>query len=152
EALAEDLGRWLRGEKTEVEPLGRPAPPRPGARRRTFLSMAAVLGLLVPLIGLGTAVYRIPDRQPREIETKLANNQPVLLIGETGGPAYRQWRTGPEAAQASTATVDGVFTVHAWNYGLLELARDPQQDRYRIRAEVRHDTAVFCGEVGLYFA
>jgi hypothetical protein len=47
---------------------------------------------------------------------------------------------------------DGSFTVHSWRPALLELVRDPQRPRYRLRAEVRHETSAKDSRIGIYVA
>jgi hypothetical protein len=48
---------------------------------------------------------------------------------------------------------DGCFSIQSDKSGLLELLRDPQQQRYRFSAEVRQESALKgFGEIGIYFA
>src|SRR6185437_16193389 len=98
------------------------------------------------------AWYRMdPERPIRNIERRLGRGEAVTLIGETGLPAWFQWSAGEEATQIASGP-DGVCSLHSWTLTLLDLVRDPQQDRYRFRAEVRHEKSHEPGGVGLYFA
>jgi len=72
------------------------------------------------------------------------------LIPEHGWPAWFRMPAGAEVSQMSLAE-DGAFSIHSWELCLLELVRDPQLARYRIRAEVRHQDSKAPGEVGLFF-
>jgi serine/threonine-protein kinase len=151
EALADDLDRWLHEQQPKVRPPGWGARLWRRVSRRPRVAAAV---LLLPLLALAAMVYvqrQDPDRPIKAIEARLKRGEKVVLIGDTGGPRWSRWRTGEEAAQAAVAA-DGMFTVRSWTLSLLELVRDPQRDRFRIRAEVRHDQSYEEGEVGLYFA
>src|SRR5262249_41634767 len=88
EALAEDLGHWLRGEPTLAPPPPPPAPARRAVGGHPRVSTAVVLG------GLAAAVLRRvipaldPDRPLKDIQGRLARGQAVRLIGGTGPPAW----------------------------------------------------------------
>jgi hypothetical protein len=81
----------------------------------------------------------------------LAQGQPVSLIEKTGSPRWFRWRLGEKESQNSLAD-DKTFAVHSWATCLLELVRDPQQDRYRFQGQVRHMESDFQGAVGMYVA
>jgi serine/threonine-protein kinase len=147
EALAEDLARWLRGKPTEARPRRWPARVYRAARKHALgLSFAAII-----FCGSAVLYWRDPERPIRQIESTLAQRQPVYLIDETGKPRWFRIRLGEERTQISLAG-DGTFAVHSWALCLLELVRDPQQDRYRFRARVRHVNSDPLGEVGVYLA
>jgi serine/threonine-protein kinase len=145
EALADDLGRWLRGEATAVRPPGRL---RRAVRRHPQWAAAAVVVPLVVLLSLAALYFLDPDRPIKRIERRLAQGQAVELIGATGPPRWSRWRQG--VAQMDTR--DGAFAIRSWTFSLLELVRDPQRLPYRVRAEVRHEHSDTIGtpEVGLY--
>jgi serine/threonine-protein kinase len=141
--LAEDLDRFLGGVPTAARPKGR-ARRAWGFVRRHWVACAAVL--LLASVG-GAAWYLDPERPARAIAARLAAGQPVTLIGETGGPA---WSQRPLGTGAAGVRGDGEFAVAAWDLTLLELVRDPQLERYRVRARVRHELNDNEGEVGIY--
>jgi serine/threonine-protein kinase len=146
QALADDLGRWLRDER----PWG-----IPGwfsrVRRRIGKHMVAVLVVLASL-PIGAAAYlHDPDRAIRRIQSELARGRAVALIGPTGGPRWSRWRAGGASSHTALAA-DRTFTIDSWTNGLLELVPDPQSDRYRITAQVRHESGDTLAAVGLYFA
>jgi serine/threonine-protein kinase len=150
EALAEDLERWLRREP----PLAWPLPARLRAwralRRHLVVGTAtAVCGFAVA-IALLIAHYSDPDRQFTEIQARLADGKAVTLVDATGGPAWSRWSRGAEACQVF-ARKDRPFAFGTMAAGMLKLLADPQKERYRFSAEVRHDDVANVGDVGLYF-
>jgi hypothetical protein len=145
-ALADDLGRWLRDERPRGIPgrLGRAV----RAVRRRGGAVAAGLALLL----VGAAVYlHDPDRPLHQMQAELARGGAVTLIDAAGRPRWSRWRTGAAKSQTSLAT-DGAFRIHTWGLCLFELLPDPQCDRYRFAARVRHEQSDRPGEVGLYAA
>jgi serine/threonine-protein kinase len=149
-ALAEDLGRWLRGEPTLARPLRWTGRLKLALRRHPRTATLVAAGLLVAVAVLGILYYTDPDRPLRDIERRLARGEAVTLIGETGEPRWSRWRTGGDAGQTSLAE-DGTFTIHTWKLSLLELVHNPGRKRYRIRAEVRHLKCGFgLSHVGIY--
>ncbi|MFO0930312.1 MAG: hypothetical protein U0736_25345 [Gemmataceae bacterium] len=73
---------------------------------------------------------------------------PRSLLGANGEPAGWKQRTG--AAVQRLTPADGSFTVRATTPTLLELARNPGHNDYRLTAQVRHLAGD--GAVGLYVA
>lgn len=163
QALADDLGRWLRDERprgipTRLERFGR------GARRH----VAAVLSGTA-MLSAGTVLYlnyhptqpaydpmqRVSDPSllaAERIEADLARGRAVTLIGMTGEPRWSRWRAGGARSHAGLGE-DLTFAVTSWKLGLLELVRNPRSPRYRFAAQVRHDHSdVLKGEIGIYFA
>src|SRR5439155_26952148 len=75
----------------------------------------------------------------------------ATLIGADGRPPRFTWKTTGDIRNAFIAP-DGTFSVHHPEHGLLELLPDPKLQRYRFKAEVRHDHgAAIEGAVGIYF-
>jgi serine/threonine-protein kinase len=149
--LADDLSKWLRGEQPLVKPshwLGRLW--RWASRRPASLIVGAGVVLAV-LIGWIAIHLRTPHRPIEEIEARLADGRPVTLIPDTGEPGRSRWAFGGSGAKGAPGT-DGTFTINTWTLSMLELLRDPQKERYRFLAEVRHLTSDESGELGLYFA
>jgi serine/threonine-protein kinase len=148
--LAEDLERWLAGERPPFRPRRWAAGLWHGASPRLMWVGLAVLlgtaGLAAVLVWRG----HDPDQARRGLEQRLARGERVTLIGPSGRPAWYRWRTGGGASQAEVAG-DGTFTVHSWGYGLLELVPDPQTTHFLFRAEVRHeDSDLALCDVGLF--
>jgi serine/threonine-protein kinase len=163
-ALADDLANWRAGEPIRARP--RPwgwrvwRVVRRPAVRNSAVGLLGVLSLVLAVVALAVALRPTPEQlqaaQQRQrwqaIQRDLAAGNPVTLIGETGPPAYLQWRCGGPTAGVGQAD-DGAFSAHCLEHGLLELVAAPAQERYRFRAEVRHDQGILAeGEVGIYFA
>jgi serine/threonine-protein kinase len=147
EALADDLGRWLRGEPT----LAR-APRWPAHLLRRVRRWAAAACIGLALAAGATVLYlNSPQHAIRQIEAELARGHSVMLIPETGRPRWYRVPFGESRTQTSLAP-DGSFSVHSWSLCLLELLRDPQHDSYRFTAQVRHEKSDLHGGVGVYFA
>ena len=131
---------------------------RPAVR----ITAAALLGGLGLVLAVALAMtlrptpesLRAEEQRQRwaAIQRDLAAGKPVTLIGETGPPAHFSWRCGGSTAGTGQAD-DGTFAAHCLEHGLLELVAAPAQERYRFRAEVRHDQGHLPeGQVGIYFA
>jgi eukaryotic-like serine/threonine-protein kinase len=153
QALADDLGRWLREERPQGVP-SRLTRLRRRARRHqaVFLTGLALILVAAPLLSVGATHYlNMPERTIERIEDELARGRAVKLIGETGSPKWSRWMCGKSGSSSALAN-DGTFTVDTWSLGLLELLRDPQSESYKITAQVRHEKSDIEGEVGLFFA
>jgi serine/threonine-protein kinase len=148
--LADDLERWLQGQPTQVRPRGLVARLVRRMRHHPVRTGAALL-LLGALITLFAIRYQTsPERRIDEIERQLKKGAPVVLVGEKGEPAWFRIRHGAQASHTFLAA-DGSFSVQSVDFCLVELLRDPQHDRYRLRAGVHHEQSFLPGEVGLFF-
>jgi serine/threonine-protein kinase len=148
---AEDLDNWLRGEPTKVRPPGWRIRLWRRLRRHPQLAIAATL-LLFAAVALPAGLwYRDPERPRRVIESELARGRSQTLIGETGPPAWSNWCMGKETSVASTSRNEP-FSIHTSNLALLALVRDPRCNRFKLRAEVRHERTEIAGEVGIFVA
>jgi serine/threonine-protein kinase len=158
-ALADDLGRWRRGEPTTARPAGWPR------RARRFVRRHLVACLALMAIGVATAAT-VPavlnQPAPRAEEPPHAGDAEqrgskkdcsMTLISATGTPACCEWRTPANGATTGLAE-DGTFRVKHPGEGLLELVAHPEWESLRIRAEIRHDQdfGKDSSIVGLYFA
>jgi serine/threonine protein kinase len=158
-AVAEDLAAWKRGGFPRVSKASK-------ARRigRWLRRRPAVLGalLLAPALAIAVGAISIrpqpsptvpvdPDLARKEIEGQLAKGEDeVELIGKTGTPKWFRSAVGGNRTHTFLAD-DGTFTVDSWeDLCLLELAPNPQRDRYVITAKVRHEKSNDLGEVGIY--
>lgn len=152
--LADDLDRWLAGLKPHASEWRQLK--RVWRMVRPFRWVALVL--IVGSAGLfaGSLYYPNPDRARARIlegmEKDLAAGKPVTLIGEVGGPkADYRWMAGGDTAKESIGP-DGLFTVNNWVTSLLELWGDTRTDSYQVTAQIRHDSVIMPGNVGLYCA
>lgn len=150
EELADDLERWLRGEPVVARPETRLKRLKRWARRHRNRCALVSACLVFVLAALALWWYHDPDRELRQIETRLANGDTVTLIGETGKPRWFKWRLGAGSGKDSVGD-DGTFRISSWEPALLELVGDPQSERYTFSAEVRHLRSHEYSEVGIYF-
>jgi serine/threonine-protein kinase len=116
-------------------------------RYRAAALLVLTVGLLAAL-GVAVAWFFDPERPLRALEARLERGESVVLIGETGAPAWSRLLLGDEKTRAGPGA-DGCFAIHSWDVALLELVRDPRMERFQLRAWVRHEKSDF-GEVGLY--
>jgi serine/threonine-protein kinase len=151
-ALADDLGRWLDGEPTQVRPPGWLARRWRDVRRHPRIAGAVVV--LAALFAAGTLAWlRLdPERSRKDIERRLGRGEAVTLMEPTGPPRFARWLAGEGKSQKEVSP-DGVFSIHAWGQALLELVHDPQRTHYRLKARLRHDDSdMVAGEIGLFVA
>jgi serine/threonine-protein kinase len=167
QALADDLASWQVGGPILARPrswLGRTL--RRPAVRNVAAALLAGLGLVLatwavlavasrPASPLGSPPPEPEPERPPEpaelIRRDLAAGKPVTLVAATGLPAASRWRARGEAGSL-TLGEDGTCSVRHAEGGLLELVPAVPCQRYRLRAEVRHDRVAFTrSEVGLYF-
>jgi serine/threonine-protein kinase len=151
EALADDLARWLRGEATLARPRRWPVRVGRTIRRHPLLStaiaLAGIAAVLVPVV----AYVRDPARHVEYVQRHLREGRKVTLLGETGRPSWFRANFDPPVLSISNAA-DGAFSVESDRIGLVELLTDPQNDAYRLSAEVRFDSGSATGAVGVFFA
>jgi hypothetical protein len=163
--LADDLGRWLRGEAIAVRPeeyrrkcwrVLRRAP----AARLVLAALLLLLGLVGGLL-LWSRLNLAPTSSPgedgrsgpvalRALQDELAAGSPVTLLEPAGLPRYYyRWRTEKHRPRLPLSGKNPL-AIESWATCLLELVPDPQRSRYRLSAEVMH-RSTNNGWVGLYF-
>jgi serine/threonine protein kinase len=150
QALAEDLRRWQSGEPITARPEGRPRRLWRMVRRHPVASLSALL-LFCLVISVPYAQQAMdPDRPLKAMQRQLAAGHAVTLIGETGPPRWFRSKTG-NFLVGSRGAHDQLFSLDGMETTLLELLPDPKLQRYRLRAEVRHNAGLRICEVGIYF-
>jgi serine/threonine-protein kinase len=147
-ALADDLGRWLRGEP----PLARPAPWPVRCyremRRRPWRSTAALT--LAAVASVAAVMYlNDPQRTLEAHARQLRHGQPVGLLSTAGVPGWYEIVEGPAAVVGPDG--QGNLRIDSWTETLVGLLPDPQVNRYRFRARVRHEASSEVGLAGLFF-
>ncbi len=149
QALADDLGRWLRNERPRDTPGRLERAGRTLRRHWVVIAVVVVVGMTVGL--LRVAVYvRDPNRPLRQIQHELIEGRPVTLIESVGRPKWQRWQAGESSSQTALSN-DGAMTVHAADLGLLELAPGPENDQYQFKAKIRHEKSNLLGAAGIYF-
>ncbi len=154
-ALADDLGRWLRGEPVLARTPSLPRRCGRIVRRHPRLSAAALLGGLLAAAVVLFLHFTDPDRPVGQAEARLARGEAVTLIGETGPPRWSRWCPDLEGVRSTPWNRDGTFTISSRTPALLELLRNPPES-YRFSAEVRDngavDPGIKAGYVGVFLA
>jgi serine/threonine-protein kinase len=170
EALADDLGRWLKGEPTLARPLSRLGRVKRWAWR---WARAMAVGLFVlGMIGGSVAIYLstpelrtatepdpdpLPNDDPREWQSlakELGGGKPVSLTSTAGRPRWSRWHN-PTGSSKVSLLKDGVCSISTAKTGiaLLELLPNATTECYRFTAQVRHDSDTSPsdrGRIGLF--
>jgi serine/threonine-protein kinase len=148
--VAEDLERWSRGESTHARPARWARRLLRGLRRRPGRAAASMLAVAALVVSLATLYFKDPDRRERSIENRLDRGEKVVLIPETGGPAWSERVIGKNAGVV-TVERDGTFIFESWRTTCLELVRDPRRSHYWFRADVYHHQGQNATQIGVYF-
>jgi serine/threonine-protein kinase len=147
-ALADELGRWLRGEAVRTGPP--PWPARLGRRLRRYAVPGALLVLLALAAGAGLFYRHVtdPDRRLWAIEDRLARGETVVYPdGET------PWFRAPlhPVTLLDPAAGGGALSFQSFDPCLMELLPAGPPAGFRLHAKVRHEESATGGQVGLYF-
>lgn len=150
EILAEDLGRWLRGKPTLARPPGWKHRVVRILRRRSVKALLALAAVLLPVALI--LYYQHPARHLKYLQDELGAGRAVMPIAQAGKPKWFRVITNDADAKISLAP-DGTFRVTTEKIALVEILPDPHLERFRYRAEIRHDDwfGLAAGEVGIYF-
>jgi tRNA A-37 threonylcarbamoyl transferase component Bud32 len=147
-ALADDLGRWLRGEPIPVLPplyqrLTRAARRHP-VRSTTVAVFAAValIAVVILLIWLKGEEKEAP-RPDQE--------QPQVLIDRVGPPLEIRWVIKGQKIEVASAPDKPFSFATRSDLTLLELGARPPWNCYRLQAEVRIDSRER-GALGIFFS
>ncbi len=161
-AMADDLHNFVRGEPIFWRPESWPRWLCRKARRHATPIMLA-LSAVVTVVVLALFVLHLNQPSAEDVENArqqaalkaheddLKQQEKVILIGAQGRPGYFRWKTDENPAKIADLP-DGTFSVQNWEHGLIELLPDPQLERYRFSAEVRHEKqSNHESRVGIYF-
>jgi serine/threonine-protein kinase len=148
--LADDLGRWQRGEPILARPAGLMRKSLRLVRRHRLAAGAIVLALFAIAAVLVRSHFTDPDRPMKAAQKKVHDGKTVEFIGEKGAPAWFRVRAGDEKTKA-VADRDGDFTVDSLALALIELLPDTKRDHFQFTASVRHNEGFGESSVGIYF-
>jgi serine/threonine-protein kinase len=150
-AVADDLGRWLRGEPLSARP---PAWPRRVAAwfKRHPWRNAAVLGGIIAIALIPALLWLAdPERPLRAIERDLAAGNEITLVDDHGNLRWYRWRTGEDPAKFVPGK-DGACVLTSNTFALVELLPKAPAHGYRLEAWVSQEEGFEAGAVGLYFS
>jgi serine/threonine-protein kinase len=142
-ALADDLERYLWGERPEALPPSAVVRLLRGLRRRWRSSAVAALSVILLLIL--AAIYFSPSPPP-------PLPPPIVLIDDGKMRAQPRWIVGEKAATHKDGTADEPFSLHSAELSMLELLSAPPWPRYRLEARLRREGESDLGQVGIFFA
>jgi hypothetical protein len=143
--LADDLGRWLRGETVTAAPRRRLRAPLTAAA----LGLALALGpVLLPPAAPLPPVAQGGTEAPA---ARLLRGEKVTLLGARGGPDPVRWVANKGELDPSPFA-DGAFAFASMGFVAVELLDDVPLEAFRVTAQVRQ-LAVGRGAplVGVYF-
>jgi eukaryotic-like serine/threonine-protein kinase len=153
EALADELGRWLRAERLQTAPSTFGTRLRGRIRKHPRLAALLVLLAMVPAVAVEVQRRGAPDYVHNSIRSEFVETGSVVLVPPTGAP---RWHSNPLDSRL-TAYVDkndGIWRIETWSLALVELLRDLPVEGYQFRAEIRHEktnTAQgFKGQAGIF--
>lgn len=162
-ALADDLERFLAGERQHAPELTRWRRLRQWTRRQrvplaaalaaTVLAVTLVFKAPVPTADKSNpdGPSSLPADAVEDVRNELAANRSVILIGDTGLPKY--WRTILEPVIVDKSPLgDKTCYFQAFKCALVELCPHPGIEHYRVDLQVRFVSRQEEGSwVGVYF-
>jgi len=158
--LADDLGRFRRGEPTVAPPLTFVGRVGRTARRhsRALGTVAAGAVLVASTVAIGAMLrHRNPPDNPdaavEQMEKGLEDGVPQTLIGETGQPRWSQW-SGGAGTSATSVFNDETFCIQSATSGHLTLIRKVPDNGFKLSADISHESRLDAGSssyVGLFF-
>jgi serine/threonine protein kinase len=158
--LADDLGRFRRGEPTVAPPLTFIGRMGRIARRhsRALGTVAAGAVLVAATVAIGAMLrHRNPPENPNAIveqmEKGFENGVPQTLIGEKGRPPWSQW-SGSEGSFATSVFHDETCCIQSATSAHLVLIRKVPDNGFKLSADISHESTLDTGNssyVGLFF-
>jgi tRNA A-37 threonylcarbamoyl transferase component Bud32 len=162
-ALADDLGRWLRGRPVRALRLPWFAPPWRAGRGHyaTVAVLVLVLTALVLLLPVSPSASRPPATgRPEsggqredvlaELQRQLAAGKRIALLDRHGKPRWHRW-LAQKQPPAFPPKWEGSLRLETYTLSLLALLPHPLTGAYRFEAEVLHE-ASNAGVAGIFFA
>lgn len=149
--LADDLNRFLRGEKVRAHTRGKLFQ---SVRRHWTIWVAGILTLVLGAVALSSigpsTISSQNDSALNRIMDELAARRPVELIGAQGEPRWFAWRGG-KGSLLEAKPGDG-FSFHCFRMNLLMLIPDPQTESFAFKAQIRLDEITdAASEAGVFF-
>ncbi len=150
--LADELARWLKGEKVKT-----PTRRHVVARLQRAIRRRPRLALAMATRGSGRhprpcrfLAPRDTERSIERIEEALAAGQAITVIADAGPPAWFNVLHGNDDIQTATDK-DGFFIVKSNRRTLVRLVRTAPRQGYRFRVKIRDDGTQLIGRIGVFW-
>jgi serine/threonine-protein kinase len=151
-ALADELQRWLDTGYTLTRSASLSARLWRQVRGHPGITVALVLLVVALFLTPFLVDWLAPNRPLREMQRDLTRGLTFEPIDRTGQLKWLSWPAG-EAGLRALPPGERAIAFQTLHLSLLEVCPDPQWERYRFSAKVRHDEVGSpSGEVGLFFA
>jgi serine/threonine-protein kinase len=148
-ALADDLARWLRGERPARKPK-RPKSWLQRPRRAVLAVLALVLLLLAAGLGIRVGRFLIEENRARALEAEIARGGQIELFNENGSPRFSRWLAGGHRGLMTPYSPNEIALTSP-QIGMLELVRNPYWPNYRFSVEIQEEDMSPGAEVGIFF-
>src|SRR5262249_45363992 len=125
--LAEDLGRFIRGEPTKARPRRWHQKAASWVLARPRLAAVMCLAVLA-CVRVLYAAHQL-ERPRKDAEARLARGEEYEFTGDKGLPGPFKWVLGDWGPPRGNA-LEGCVTVETFEVGLLQVVADPGSDRY----------------------
>ncbi len=123
--LAQALRGWLQKKERKT--------------KRIWLTAASILLVAVLLISAAiTHFLQAPDDPQRSFAKRIERGENVVLLGERGDPVRHTIVRGAGVKEWHYES-DNTYSIDAQRDAAVEIFPDPMCDRYRFRAQVRHN-------------
>lgn len=142
-ALADDLERYLWGERPRALPLSPTVRLLRGVRRHWRSS--TVVGIAFLLAMILAAIHFAPSPPP-------APPTPLVLIDGGKLQSETRWIVGEKSTTCKGGTGNEPFSLQSTELSLLQLLPEPPWPRYRLQARIRQEEGGEGSEAGIFFA
>ncbi len=144
--LAEELGRWRRGEPIRATRGWHYRTIRFARRHLRLLAFVGVVAITALTVAI---VHHVTD-PVRHVEAQLARGETAILVSEKVPPKYSRRAFGQVIVTPPAS--NRVTSVHSRKLGLLELHPRTSQRAFQMTVELHQPRWSDEGEMGLYFA
>jgi hypothetical protein len=131
EELANELGRWLRGEALQTKPV---SPMRRFAYRFRWVAAGVALIAVAAMIAAVVRDRNSPEAMLEALNNEFKQTGKIDLVPEMGRPRWQ--RLAMEADVDTSGRNGGYWEIQAPDLGLIELLPEAPPGAYRVHAEI----------------